>query len=204
MLWHPVSSPWWQYELILRVECYRGVVQDSVRSVQDRLLFFCNFHGRLWIVCEQDCGELWSVVLFQTFCGSPKRTILLDDIKDMSDEEDLQDYLEIHFQKPSNCGGEIESIKYLSEGKNALAVFYEEMEKDDEWHEEAHVIPVLGGHLHCEHPPTSVRNWLFCSQMIWFNSLISVLTSCYTLIKRYESSVLCCYSLRLSEIAKHG
>ncbi|KAG7239129.1 hypothetical protein INR49_030010 [Caranx melampygus] len=41
---------------------------------------------------------------FQTFCGSPKRTILMDDIKDMSDEEDLQDYLEIHFQKPSNCG----------------------------------------------------------------------------------------------------
>lgn len=71
-------------------------------------------------------------MLFQTFCGSPKRTILLDDIKDMSDEEDLQDYLEIHFQKPSNCGGEIESIKYLSGGKNALAVFCEVMEKKDE------------------------------------------------------------------------
>ncbi|XP_022609628.1 N-myc-interactor-like [Seriola dumerili] len=63
---------------------------------------------------------------FQTFCGFPKRTILLDDIGDTSDEEDLQDHLEIHFQKPSNCGGEIESIKYLSGGKAALAFFCEE------------------------------------------------------------------------------
>ncbi|XP_056244880.1 N-myc-interactor [Seriola aureovittata] len=67
---------------------------------------------------------------FQTFCGFPKRTILLDDIGDTSDEEDLQDHLEIHFQKPSNCGGEIESIKYLSGGKAALAFFCEE-ERDE-------------------------------------------------------------------------
>lgn len=60
---------------------------------------------------------------FQTFCGRPKRTILLDDIQDMVDEEDLQDHLEIHFQKPSNSGGEIESIKYLSKG-NALQAFF--------------------------------------------------------------------------------
>ncbi|XP_076603073.1 N-myc-interactor isoform X2 [Chaetodon auriga] len=60
---------------------------------------------------------------FQTFCGSPKRTILLDDIDDMEDEEDLQDHLEIHFQKPSNYGGEIESIKYISRGK-ALQAFF--------------------------------------------------------------------------------
>lgn len=62
-------------------------------------------------------------VSFQTFCGSPKRTILLDDIEDKEDEEDLQDHLEIHFQKPSNYGGEIESIKYISGGKTLQAFF---------------------------------------------------------------------------------
>ncbi|KAK2906438.1 N-myc-interactor [Channa argus] len=63
---------------------------------------------------------------FQTFCGTLKRTILLDDIKDIEDEEDLQDHLEIHFQKPSNCGGEIDSIKYISRGKALLALFCED------------------------------------------------------------------------------
>ncbi|XP_024862725.1 N-myc-interactor isoform X2 [Kryptolebias marmoratus] len=63
---------------------------------------------------------------FQTFCGSAKRTVLLDGIKDVEDEEDLQDHLEIHFQKPSNSGGEIESIKYVSEGKVLQAFFCED------------------------------------------------------------------------------
>ncbi|XP_034741084.1 N-myc-interactor [Etheostoma cragini] len=63
---------------------------------------------------------------FQTFCGAPKRTILLDDIEDKEDEEDLQDRLEIHFQKPSNYGGEIESIKYISRGKKALHALFSE------------------------------------------------------------------------------
>ncbi|GAA6219742.1 N-myc-interactor-like [Lates japonicus] len=69
---------------------------------------------------------------FQTFCGSPKRTILLDDIQDIMDEEDLQDHLEIHFQKPSNCGGEIESIKYISAGKALQAFFCEDTEERDD------------------------------------------------------------------------
>ncbi|KAA8578511.1 hypothetical protein FQN60_012563 [Etheostoma spectabile] len=62
----------------------------------------------------------------KTFCGAPKRTILLDDIEDKEDEEDLQDHLEIHFQKPSNYGGEIESIKYISRGKKALHALFSE------------------------------------------------------------------------------
>ncbi|KAI4805938.1 hypothetical protein KUCAC02_010531, partial [Chaenocephalus aceratus] len=70
-------------------------------------------------------GPVYSYQLlrFQTFCGSPKRTVLLEDIEDKEEEEDLQDHLEIHFQKPSNYGGEIESIRYLSGGK-ALQVFF--------------------------------------------------------------------------------
>ncbi|XP_056287540.1 N-myc-interactor-like [Pseudoliparis swirei] len=64
---------------------------------------------------------------FQTFCGSPKHTILLEDIKDMGEEDDLQDHLEIHFQKPSNYGGEIESIQYNSRGKALQAFFSEDL-----------------------------------------------------------------------------
>lgn len=44
----------------------------------------------------------------------------------MEDEEDLQDHLEIHFQKPNNSGGEIENIKYISKGKSLQAFFSED------------------------------------------------------------------------------
>lgn len=40
------------------------------------------------------------------------------------DEETVQDMIEIHFQKPSNGGGEIEKIKYTSRG--AAYVCFEE------------------------------------------------------------------------------
>ncbi|KAG9349395.1 hypothetical protein JZ751_027838 [Albula glossodonta] len=63
---------------------------------------------------------------FQTYCGVPKRTILLGGIEDVLEEEDLQDHLEIHFQKPSNYGGEVESIKYISGRSTAEAYFSEE------------------------------------------------------------------------------
>ncbi|KAL6101070.1 nmi [Pungitius sinensis] len=62
---------------------------------------------------------------FQTFCGSPRRTILLEDVEDKGDAEDLLDHLEIHFQKPSNYGGEIKSIEYTPRGK-ALQAFFSE------------------------------------------------------------------------------
>ncbi|XP_016410664.1 N-myc-interactor-like [Sinocyclocheilus rhinocerous] len=50
---------------------------------------------------------------FQTYSGAPGRTVLLGGIQALMDEEDLQDHLEIHFQKPSNYGGEVENIKYV-------------------------------------------------------------------------------------------
>ncbi|NXT51396.1 NMI protein, partial [Pluvianellus socialis] len=54
---------------------------------------------------------------FQLYCGISKKTILLKGIQDMEDdEESVQDMIEIHFQKPSNSGGEIETIKYVSKG----------------------------------------------------------------------------------------
>ncbi|XP_008327180.1 N-myc-interactor [Cynoglossus semilaevis] len=60
---------------------------------------------------------------FQTFCASTKRTVLLDNIKNRVDEEELQDQLEIYFQKPGNCGGEIESLHYVPVGGAVRALF---------------------------------------------------------------------------------
>lgn len=66
----------------------------------------------------------------QASCGVPKRTVLLEDIKDFLDEEDMQDHLEIYFQKPSNFGGEVDAIKYTSKG-GVMAYFSEDMRKPE-------------------------------------------------------------------------
>ncbi|NWU06556.1 NMI protein, partial [Cephalopterus ornatus] len=53
----------------------------------------------------------------QPYWGVSKKTILLKGFQDVEeDEESVQDMIEIHFQKPSNGGGEIENIKYVSKG----------------------------------------------------------------------------------------
>ncbi|KAL8183301.1 UNVERIFIED_CONTAM: hypothetical protein K2H54_035299 [Gekko kuhli] len=65
---------------------------------------------------------------FEMFSGIPKRTLLLTDIEDMAeDEESIQDMIAIHFQKPSNGGGEVEYIRYISEGTK-VAYFETDME----------------------------------------------------------------------------
>ncbi|NXH57848.1 NMI protein, partial [Rhabdornis inornatus] len=62
---------------------------------------------------------------FQPYCRVSKKTILLKGIPEVEeDEESVQDMIEIHFQKPSNGGGEIEKIKYISRG--AVYVCFEE------------------------------------------------------------------------------
>ncbi|XP_059355431.1 N-myc-interactor-like [Carassius carassius] len=63
---------------------------------------------------------------FQTYSGTPHRTVLLGGIQALMDEEDLQDHLEIHFQKPSNYGGEVENIKYVPDGAQLTAFFSED------------------------------------------------------------------------------
>ncbi|XP_067869487.1 interferon-induced protein 35 isoform X2 [Heterodontus francisci] len=52
-----------------------------------------------------------------------KRSVLFTGIPDIMDEETLRDYLEIHFQKPSNEGGEVDAFGYIPEGKSAIACF---------------------------------------------------------------------------------
>ncbi|XP_072927640.1 interferon-induced 35 kDa protein [Hemitrygon akajei] len=52
-----------------------------------------------------------------------KKSVLLTGIPDILDEEHLKDFLEIHFQKPRNEGGEVDAITYVPRGKSALAWF---------------------------------------------------------------------------------
>ncbi|KAL9847898.1 N-myc-interactor [Geothlypis trichas] len=62
---------------------------------------------------------------FQPHCRVSKKTIVLTGVPEVEeDEESVQDMIEIHFQKPSNGGGEIEKIKYISRG--AAYVCFEE------------------------------------------------------------------------------
>ncbi|NXI44867.1 NMI protein, partial [Galbula dea] len=62
---------------------------------------------------------------FQIYSGVSTKTILLQGTEEMdADEESVQDMVQIHFQKPSNSGGEIENIKYVS--KEAAWVCFEE------------------------------------------------------------------------------
>ncbi|TRZ02358.1 hypothetical protein DNTS_019008 [Danionella cerebrum] len=65
----------------------------------------------------------FSLRKFQSFCGRPKRSLLLSNIPPLMDPEDLQDHLEIYFQKPSNYGGEVEHITYVCQGTERTAFF---------------------------------------------------------------------------------
>lgn len=42
------------------------------------------------------------------------------------EEEEMQDKLKIHFQKPSKHGGEVEDIKYVPKDKHLLVHFEED------------------------------------------------------------------------------
>ncbi|XP_052491792.1 N-myc-interactor isoform X1 [Budorcas taxicolor] len=50
---------------------------------------------------------------FQVFSGVSKRTVLLTGLKDlqMTDEETVEDFISIHFQREKNGGGEVEVVK---------------------------------------------------------------------------------------------
>ncbi|KAL7866114.1 hypothetical protein SRHO_G00113610 [Serrasalmus rhombeus] len=97
-------------------------------GVAENLVLKQKFYVSIGHGMEVNVAPLFQFQLrkFQTFSGVPKRTVLLKGIQDVMDEEDLQDHLEIHFQKPSNYGGEVESIKYVSAGKELTAFFVED------------------------------------------------------------------------------
>lgn len=105
-----------------------GRVTFCNTGVAENLVAKQNFYVDIGRGMEVTVAPLYEFHLkkFQTFCGVSKRTVLLKGIQDVTDEEDLQDHLEIHFQKPSNYGGEVETIKYVSAGKELKALFIED------------------------------------------------------------------------------
>lgn len=60
------------------------------------------------------------------------RTVLLTGIPDIMDKDNLQDNLEIHFQKTANGGGEVEGILYNPLGHTTLALFDEDSPQDSQ------------------------------------------------------------------------
>lgn len=78
-------------------------------------------------------GCLWcelTVAPFQICDSVCLRTVLLTGIPDIMDKDNLQDNLEIHFQKSANGGGEVEGIIYNPPGHTTLALFDEDCPKD--------------------------------------------------------------------------
>lgn len=63
----------------------------------------------------------------QIFSGICQKTVLLQGIRNQTDsEDDIKDLVEIHFQKASNGGGEVECCAFSQ--KNILAHFEEDMD----------------------------------------------------------------------------
>ncbi|XP_072549390.1 interferon-induced 35 kDa protein [Salminus brasiliensis] len=67
-----------------------------------------------------------SITVLQTCNITCKKTVLLTGIPAVMDQDNLQDQLEIHFQKTANSGGEVDAIVYNPPGRRSLAVFEEE------------------------------------------------------------------------------
>ncbi|XP_072259329.1 interferon-induced 35 kDa protein [Pyxicephalus adspersus] len=54
------------------------------------------------------------------------RTVLITGIPDITENDNLRDLLEIHFQKPSNGGGDVQDLVYCPEGQHTVALFEDE------------------------------------------------------------------------------
>ncbi|NXI48118.1 IN35 protein, partial [Galbula dea] len=69
-------------------------------------------------------GDITNLQLQPSRCP---RTVLLAGIPDVLDKESMRDALEIHFQKASRGGGEVDALDYLPAGRGGVAVFEEDM-----------------------------------------------------------------------------
>ncbi|NXF80423.1 IN35 protein, partial [Sclerurus mexicanus] len=68
-------------------------------------------------------GEIIDLQLQPSRCP---RTVLLSGIPDVLGEESMADTLEIHFQKASRGGGEVDALAYVPAGRTGVAVFVED------------------------------------------------------------------------------
>ncbi|XP_067891029.1 N-myc-interactor isoform X2 [Heterodontus francisci] len=110
--------------LVIFVE--KGIAQHVAEQKNYKILL--NEETSCWVAVES--VKDYSLEKFQTFNGICKRTVLLTDIKNAMEEEELQDKLEIHFQKPSNHGGEVESVQYVPKDKHLTVYFEEDREEN--------------------------------------------------------------------------
>ncbi|NXY51804.1 IN35 protein, partial [Ceuthmochares aereus] len=69
-------------------------------------------------------GDVTNLQLQPSRCP---RTVLLTGIPDVLGEEPMRDTLEIHFQKESYGGGEVDKLVYVPAGCQAVAVFTQDM-----------------------------------------------------------------------------
>ncbi|TRZ15639.1 hypothetical protein HGM15179_011404 [Zosterops borbonicus] len=69
------------------------------------------------------CGDISNLQLQPSRCP---RTVLLLGIPDVLSAESMQDALEIHFQKGSRGGGEVDALAYVPAGRTGVAVFAED------------------------------------------------------------------------------
>ncbi|XP_068118143.1 interferon-induced 35 kDa protein isoform X2 [Hyperolius riggenbachi] len=61
------------------------------------------------------------------------RTVLITGIPDITDRDNMRDLLEIHFQKASNNGGEVQELLYCPEQQNTTAFFRDDEEDAEEF-----------------------------------------------------------------------
>ncbi|XP_030822152.1 interferon-induced 35 kDa protein [Camarhynchus parvulus] len=69
------------------------------------------------------CGDISNLQLQPSRCP---RTVLLLGIPDVLSVESMRDALEIHFQKASRGGGEVDALAYVPAGRSGVAVFVED------------------------------------------------------------------------------
>ncbi|KAM4697899.1 N-myc-interactor [Rhinophrynus dorsalis] len=93
-----------------------GVVERLLKKKQH--LFSAS--GSAYKVTVKPCIEL-QLNKLQLFTGICPRSVLLSEIKNTDEsEEDMQDLIMVHFQKPSNGGGEVTDIAYSMEKSRIL------------------------------------------------------------------------------------
>ncbi|KAJ8251792.1 hypothetical protein GJAV_G00225490 [Gymnothorax javanicus] len=101
-------------------------VDDSVSKVlTEKLYHEVNFGDKMKHQVKVTPYLNARVTDLQTCMSVSSRSVLLTEIPAVMDPSDLQDQLEIHFQKKGNGGGEVEAIHYNPQSKRALAVFQE-------------------------------------------------------------------------------
>ncbi|XP_018410779.1 PREDICTED: interferon-induced 35 kDa protein [Nanorana parkeri] len=113
-------------------DCRCAILTFLDTEVASRLVAKKSFHvpfGESFhqvVVSPSLEGHLKDYTMRKLECN---RTVLITGIPDIIDKDALRDLLEIHFQKQSNGGGEVEELMYCPEGQHSVALF--EDDEDD-------------------------------------------------------------------------